>query len=228
MAPDRHGGGDVPALTPAIQRACGAVKERASSPQFEEDPTTRTPSDIYLSAEDLLGLYRRMLLIRGVIGGGYSSAAQHSDAMHPWFMNLGGIKVVLPALPADAKGLLKSAIRDDKLEIVLQAAGRAARRARCRRGTTRSDLGIAEVKRSGRNVTPVAPGARVRPATRPAKALAGEGIEAAVIDARTPMPLDAAAIVASAQHTGRLVEADEVLDACSAASHIAAVVTEAA
>jgi pyruvate dehydrogenase E1 component beta subunit len=227
MALGRHGGGDVPALTPAIQRACGGVKERAISAQFEEDPTTRTPSDI-LSAEDLRGLYRRMLLIRRVVGGGYSSAAQHSDAIYLWFMNLGGIKVVLPASPADAKGLLKSAIRDDRPEIVLQAAGRAARRARCRRGTTRSDLGIAEVKRSGRNVTPVALGARVRPATRPAKALAGEGIEAAVIDSRTPMPLDAAAIVASAQHTGRLVVADEVLDACSAASHIAAVVTEAA
>ncbi len=164
----------------------------------------------------------------GVFGAGRSSAAQHSDAMHPMFMNLGGIKVVLPASPADAKGLLKSAIRDDNPVIFLQAAGRGGEAGDVPEEEYTIPLGVAEVKRPGKDVTLVAIGAMLRPAMRAADALAGEGIEAEVIDPRTLMPLDEATIVASVQRTGRLVVVDEARDACSAASHIAAVVTEAA
>jgi pyruvate/2-oxoglutarate/acetoin dehydrogenase E1 component len=164
----------------------------------------------------------------GVFGAGRSSAAQHSDAMHPVFMNLGGIKVVLPASPADAKGLLKSAIRDDNPVIFLQAAGRGGEAGDVPDGEYTIPLGVAEVKRPGRDVTLVAIGAMVRPALRAAGALAGEGIEAELIDPRTLMPLDAETIVASVRRTGRLVIVDEARDTCSAASHIAAVVTEAA
>ncbi|WP_019014934.1 alpha-ketoacid dehydrogenase subunit beta [Elioraea tepidiphila] len=164
----------------------------------------------------------------GVFGAGRSSAAQHSDAMHPMFMNLGGIKVVLPASPADAKGLLKSAIRDDNPVIFLQAAGRGGEAGDVPDEEYTIPLGVAEVKRAGKDVTLVAIGAMVRPAMRAAETLAGEGIEAEVIDPRTLMPLDEATIVASVRRTGRLVVVDEARDVCSAASHIAAVVTEAA
>ena len=75
------------------------------------------------------------LVYMAVMGGGKSAAAQHSDSMHPMLMNLGGLKVVVPSSPADAKGLLKAAIRDDNPVVFLQPAAAAANRARCRRAS---------------------------------------------------------------------------------------------
>jgi acetoin:2,6-dichlorophenolindophenol oxidoreductase subunit beta len=166
------------------------------------------------------------LVYMGVFGGGRSSAAQHSDAMHPIFMNLGGIKVVLPSTPGDAKGLLKSAIRDNNPVIFLQAAGRGGESGEVPEEDYTIPLGVAEIKRDGKDVTVVAIGAMVRPALRAAGALADEGIECEVIDPRTVHPLDEDAILASVERTGRLVVVDEARDACSAASHIAAIVAD--
>jgi pyruvate dehydrogenase E1 component beta subunit len=157
------------------------------------------------------------LVFMGVFGGGRSSAAQHSDAMHPLFMNLGGIKVVLPGSPADAKALLKAAIRDDNPVIFLQAAGR---------GGEAGEVPEEEVVATLGDVTLVAIGSMVAPARRAAEEVAKEGIEAELIDPRTLWPLDTGTIVASVRRTGRLVVVDEARDACSAASHIVAVVTE--
>ena len=168
------------------------------------------------------------IVYMGVFGGGRSSAAQHSDAMHPVFMNLGGVKVVLPGSPADAKGLLKAAIRDDNPVIFLQAAGRGGETGEVPDGEHVIPLGTADVKRPGRDVTLVAIGSMVRPALRAADDLAEEGIEAELVDPRTVHPLDEEAILASVARTGRLVIADESRDACSAASHIAAVAAEKA
>lgn len=174
------------------------------------------------------GQIRIPVVYMGVFGAGRSSAAQHSDAMHPVFMNLGGIKVVLPASPADAKGLLKSAIRDDNPVIFLQAAGRGGEAGEVPEEEYTTPLGVAEVKRPGRDVTVVAIGAMVRHALRAADALAHEGIEVEVVDPRTVMPLDEETIIASVRRTGRLVVVDEARDVCSAASHIVAVVSEKA
>src|SRR5690606_1681169 len=120
------------------------------------------------------------LVFMGVYGGGRSSAAQHSDAMHPLFMNLGGLKVVLPSSPADAKGLLKAAIRDDNPVIFLQAAGRGGESGEVPDEDYAIPLGVADVKRPGRDVTLVAIGSMVRPALRAAEDLARDGIEAEV------------------------------------------------
>lgn len=166
------------------------------------------------------------LVYMGVFGGGRSSAAQHSDAMHPIFMNLGGIKVVLPSTPGDAKGLLKSAIRDDNPVIFLQAAGRGGESGEVPEGEHVIPLGEADIKREGGDVTVVAIGAMVRPALRAAGPLAEAGIEIEVIDPRTVHPLDETTILDSVARTGRLVVVDEARDACSAASHIAAIVAE--
>jgi len=166
------------------------------------------------------------LVFMGVFGGGRSSAAQHSDAMHPLFMNLGGIKVVLPGSPADAKALLKAAIRDDNPVIFLQAAGRGGEAGEVPDEEVVATLGEAAVLRAGRDVTLVAIGSMVAPARRAAEEVAKEGIEAELIDPRTLWPLDTGTIVASVRRTGRLVVVDEARDACSAASHIVAVVTE--
>ena len=162
------------------------------------------------------------IVYMGVFGGGRSAAAQHSDAMHPMFMNLGGIKVALPATPADAMGLLRSAIHDPNPVMFLQAAGRGGESGEVPDGDFIIELGRASTLLEGDDVTVVAIGAMVRPALRAAQKLAKDGIGVDLIDPRTVVPLDREAIFASVRRTGRLVVVDEARDMCSAASHIAA------
>lgn len=163
------------------------------------------------------------IVYMGVFGGGRSAAAQHSDAMHPIFMNLGGIKVALPASPADAMGLLRSAIHDPNPVMFLQAAGRGGESGEVPDGELFIELGKASTVHEGDDVTLVAIGAMVRPSMRAAQKLAKEGIGVDLIDPRTVVPLDSEAIFASVRRTGRLIVVDEARDMCSAASHIAAV-----
>lgn len=166
------------------------------------------------------------LVYMAVFGGGRSQGAHHSDAMHPMLMNLGGLKVVLPSTPADAKGLLKSAIRDDNPVVFLQSAGRGGELGEVPEGEHLVPLGVADVKREGTDVTIVAIGAMVRTALRAAETLATDAISAEVIDPRTVAPLDKEAILRSVARTGRLVIVDEAHESCGAASQIAAVVAE--
>lgn len=168
------------------------------------------------------------IVYMGVFGGGRSAAAQHSDAMHPMFMNLGGIKVALPATPADAMGLLRASIHDPNPVMFLQAAGRGGESGEVPDGDHIIELGKASTVHQGDDVTVVAIGAMVRPALRAAQKLAKEGIGVELIDPRTVVPLDSAAILASLRRTGRMVVVDEARDMCSAASHISAVCVEQA
>ena len=171
------------------------------------------------------GQIRLPLTYMAVYGGGKSVAAQHSDTPYPLLMNLGGINVVVPSSPADAKGLLKSAIRSDNPTFFLQAGGRGGEMGEVPDGEYLTPLGEAVVRRAGTDATIVAIGAMVRPALRAAENLRLEsGLSIEVIDPRTLVPLDEAAILASVAKTGRLVVADEARDRCSAASHIAAIV----
>ncbi len=163
------------------------------------------------------------IVYMGVFGGGRSAAAQHSDAMHPMFMNLGGIKVALPATAADAMGLLRSAIHDPNPVMFLQAAGRGGEQGDVPDGDHVIELGKASTVQEGDDVTVVAIGAMVRPAMRSAQKLAREGIGVDLIDPRTVVPLDSEMIFRSVRKTGRLVVVDEARDMCSAASHIAAI-----
>lgn len=168
------------------------------------------------------------LVYMGVIGGGKSTAAQHSDCIYPALMNLGGVKVVVASEPADAKGLLKAAIRDDNPVVFLQAAGRSREQHFVPDETYVLPLGRAAIKREGRDVTLVAIGSMVKQALLAARELAAQGIEAEVLDPRTLVPLDEAAILASVRRTGRLVVVDEAHSTCGAASHISAIVAERA
>jgi len=143
-------------------------------------------------------------------------------------MNLGGVKVVVPSTPADAKGLLKAAIRDDNPVVFLQPARRGGEQGEVPEGDHVVPLSVADVKRTGRDVTVVAIGAMVRNALRAAEQLQKEGVEAEVIDPRTLFPLDTATILASIRKTGRLVVVDEARTTCSAASEIAAIAVEQA
>lgn len=174
------------------------------------------------------GQIRLPLVYMATMGAGRSSAAQHSDAPYPALMNLGGIKVVIPTTPADAKGLLKAAIRDDNPVVFLQPARRGGEQSDIPDGEHLVPLGVADIKRPGQHVTLVGIGSMMRPALRAAEDLAKEGISVEVIDPRTLYPLDRETILASVRKTGRLVVVDEARGTCGAASEIAASVAESA
>ncbi len=174
------------------------------------------------------GQIRLPVTFIAVGGGGRSSAAQHSDSIHPVLMNLGGIKVVIPASPGDAKGLLKAAIRDDNPVFFLQTAGRGGEAGEVPDGDLILAMGVADFKRPGTDVSLVAVGSMVRTALRAADELQKQGVSVEVLDPRTLVPLDEAAILASVAKTGRLVVADEARRSCSAASEISALVAEKA
>ena len=163
------------------------------------------------------------------IGAGTSTGAQHSDTPYPMFMNLGGINIAVPATPADAKGLMKSALRGFNPTIFLLPRVRGATSGEvCEDPDFLVPYGKASVMQDGSDITIVAIGSCVHHAIRAAKALAEDGISVELIDPRTLVPLDTDTIVASVRKTGRLVVVDEARDRCSAASHIAAVVGDEA
>ena len=163
---------------------------------------------------------------RCTTGGGMGLAAQHSQSPYSMWMHLAGLKIILPASPADAKGLLKSAIRDNNPVISFECSRLNAVSGPVPEGDHVVPLGVAEVKRTGRDVTVVGLAFYVQEALAVADALATEGISVEVVDPRTLVPLDAETIRASVRKTGRLVIVDEAPATCSAASEIAAAVVE--
>jgi pyruvate dehydrogenase E1 component beta subunit len=163
---------------------------------------------------------------RCTTGGGAQVAAQHSQSPYSMFMHLAGLKVILPSTPADAKGLLKSAIRDNNPVVFFECSRLASVTGPVPDDDVTVPIGVADVKRTGRDVTVVGLAYYVREALAVAEKLAGEGISIEVIDPRTLVPMDADAIRASVRKTGRLVVVDEAPATCSAASEIIALATE--
>jgi pyruvate dehydrogenase E1 component beta subunit len=165
------------------------------------------------------------VVFRAGCGSGNSMAAQHSQSPYSIYAHVPGLKVILPADPLTAVGLLRSAIRDDNPVVCFEPT-------RCNALEDRIPadhlvaLGSAEVKRPGSDVTVVGLGFMVQVALQVAEALAGEGISVEVVDPRTLSPLDAATIRESVARTGRLVVADEAPAMCSMAAEIAAAVCE--
>jgi len=155
-------------------------------------------------------------------------AAQHSDSMHPLLMNLGGLNIVMPSSPGDAKGLIKAALRSDSPTFFLQAAGRGGEAGEVPDEDYVLPLGRAAELRHGDAVTIVAIGSMVKPAQRACDELAKQGIAATLIDPRTVVPMDYDTILASVARTGRLVIVDEARKSCSVASEISATVAERA
>ena len=156
-----------------------------------------------------------------------NAAAQHTDRPHPIFMGIPGFKVVAPATPNDAYGLMKAAIRDPDPVVVLADMTTVRRRGPLDGDADLVKIGQAKVVREGTDVTLVA-FFTLFPALAVAEKLAAEGISVEVIDPRTLAPLDMATILRSVRKTGRLVAADIAYDTCSAASEVIASVTEAA
>lgn len=172
------------------------------------------------------GQIRLPIVYLAVSGGGRSAAAQHSDSVHPLLMNIGGLKVVMPGSPADAKGLLKTAIRDDDPVVFLQAAGRGGESGDVPAGEHLVPFRKAEIRRPGTDVTVVAIGGMNPVAAKAAMQLAEEGIEVELLDPRTLVPFDEESVLASIAKTGRMVVVDEARDACGAAAYIAAIAAD--
>ncbi len=161
----------------------------------------------------------------GLFFGG-SNAAQHSDRPYPMLMNVPGLKIILPSSPYDAKGLLKTAIRDDDPVICFEDGVLWGSKGPVPEDEYLIPLGVAEVKRPGTDVTVVALASRVYEALAAAEMLEQNGISVEVVDPRSLVPLDRETILASVAKTGRLVVVDEAHRTCSAASEIAAIVAD--
>jgi len=159
-------------------------------------------------------------------GGGIGLAAQHSQSPYSMWMHLAGLKIILPSTPADAKGLLKSAIRDNNPVVSFECSRLATATGPVPDGDHLVPIGVADVKRAGTDVTIVALAYYVREALAVAEELGREGISVEVVDPRTLVPLDADTVRASVRKTGRAVIVDEAPATCSAASEIAALLAE--
>jgi acetoin:2,6-dichlorophenolindophenol oxidoreductase subunit beta len=172
------------------------------------------------------GQARMPITFRAVYGAMGGAAAQHSETVYAQFLSVPGLKLVIPSGPADMKGLLKSAIRDDNPTIVFEhgALGRLSEEAPA--GDHLVPLGKAAIKRAGEHATLVAIGAMVPKALKVADKLAKENISVEVIDPRTLIPLDEETILASVEKTNRFVVADEGHLRGGAAADIAAIVAE--
>jgi pyruvate dehydrogenase E1 component beta subunit len=149
------------------------------------------------------------LVLRAQEGAGRGNAAQHSQSLEAWFCHIPGLKVVTPSTPADAKGLLKSAIRDDNPVIFLEHKVLYFSKGPVPDGDVTVPLGVADVKREGKHVTVVGIHTMVGKALKAAEQLAEEGIELEVIDPRTLVPLDEQTIIDSVKKTGRLIVSHE-------------------
>jgi pyruvate/2-oxoglutarate/acetoin dehydrogenase E1 component len=163
---------------------------------------------------------------RCTTGGGIGLAAQHSQSPYSMWMHLAGLKIILPSTPADAKCLLKSAIRDNNPVVSFECSRLATSTGPVPDGDHLVPLGVAEIKRAGTDVTIVGLAYYVREALAVADELADEGISVEVVDPRTLVPMDVDTVRASARKTGRVVIVDEAPSTCSAASEITALLAE--
>ena len=167
------------------------------------------------------------LVIRTQGGAGKGYAAQHSQSLEAWFTHVPGLKVVMPATPRDAKGLLKSAIRDDNPVMFIEH-----KLLYNNKGEVPEDpeflipLGKAEVKREGSDLTIVSHSRQVLNCLEAAEELSNQGIEAEVIDLRTLRPMDFDAVRASVEKTGRLVTVEEGYPQCGIGAEVVARIAE--
>ena len=168
------------------------------------------------------------LTLRTTMGATRRSAAQHSQSLHAWVAHVPGLKVVLPSTPADAKGLLKTAIRDDNPVVFIEDKMDYAVKGEVPDGDWEIPFGVADVKRAGEDVTIVATSSMVRVALAAAERLEAEGISAEVVDPRTLVPLDRDTLIRSAQKTGRAVVVDEGHRSYGASAELAATIADGA
>jgi pyruvate dehydrogenase E1 component beta subunit len=175
------------------------------------------------------GTLKVPLTLRTTMGATRRSAAQHSQSLQAWVAHVPGLKVAMPSTPADAKGLLKTAIRDDNPVVVIED-----KMDYTVKGDVPDDedftipLGVADVKREGDDVTVVATSSMVRVAHAAAELLQDDGISIEIVDPRTLVPLDTATIVRSVEKTGRAIVVDEGHQSYGVTAEIAARIADEA
>jgi len=173
------------------------------------------------------GQFKIPIVFRGPGGSAYQVSSQHSQALESWYAYFPGLKVVMPSAPADAKGLLKSAIRDDDPVIFIEQE-----RMYGMKGDVPDDedfiipLGVADVKREGTDATIVARSLMVPVALKAAEELEKDGVSCEVIDPRTIRPLDLDTIIESVKKTNRVVIAEESHPFCGVGAEISAQIAE--
>jgi acetoin:2,6-dichlorophenolindophenol oxidoreductase subunit beta len=165
------------------------------------------------------------ILIRMTVGAGFNGAAEHSISPYAMFMNVPGLKIILPTNPYDAKGLLKTALRDNNPVISFEHFLLGVMTGPVPEEEYFVPFGQAAVRKQGNDVTVVALAKMVHEASAAAEELEAEGISAEVIDPRTLIPLDKETVIESVKKTGRLVVVDEACQTCGAAAEIISFVT---
>lgn len=168
------------------------------------------------------------LVIRAANGGGARFGAQHSQAMENWAMAIPGLKVVAPSNPRDVIGLLAASVRDDDPVIFLEQKSLYASKQEVPEGEIVDELGKATVVREGADVTVVALAAMVPRALEAAQNLAGQGVDAEVVDLRSLVPLDMTTVLQSVAKTSRLVTVEENPRLCGWGAEVTSIVTEEA
>ena len=166
------------------------------------------------------GQFTVPIVFRGPTGSAGMLSSQHSQAFENWFANCPGLKVVVPSNPADAKGLLKSAIRDNDPVIFMESEQMYGEKGEVPEGEYIIPIGVADIKREGKDVTIVSFGKIMKVALAAADELAKEGIQAEVIDLRTVRPIDYATVINSVKKTNRLVIVEEAWPLASISSEI--------
>jgi pyruvate/2-oxoglutarate/acetoin dehydrogenase E1 component len=174
------------------------------------------------------GKWRVPMVMRTTLGAARRSAAQHSQSLHAWFSHVPGLKVVLPSTPYDAKGLLKTAIRDENPVVFFEDKMMFKMKGPVPAEEYTIPLGVADVKREGDDVTLVATSSMVQVALGAAGLLEEIGVSAEVIDPRTTWPLDEKTLIESVKKTSRAIVIDEGYGRYGVTAEIAAVIAEGA
>ncbi len=167
------------------------------------------------------GQFTVPIVFRGPTGSAGMLSSQHSQSFESWYANCPGLKVVVPSNPADAKGLLKSSIRDNDPVIFMESEQMYGDKAEVPEGEYLIPIGVAEIKKEGKDVTIVSFGKMMKIALQAAEELSKENIDAEVIDLRTVRPIDYACIIKSVRKTNRLVLVEESWPLGSIATEIA-------
>jgi acetoin:2,6-dichlorophenolindophenol oxidoreductase subunit beta len=168
------------------------------------------------------------MVIRTTLGATRRSAAQHSQSLHAWVSHVPGLKVALPSTPYDAKGLLKSAIRDENPVVIFEDKMMYTLKGYVPEEEYTIPFGVADVKRVGEDITLVATSSMVQVALAAAEQLQSVGISAEVIDPRTTYPLDKDALITSAIKTSRAIVIDEGYERYGVTAELAAVISDGA
>ena len=174
------------------------------------------------------GQFSVPLVFRGVVGIGGGAAGHHSSVPYPMYAHMPGLKVVVPSTPYDAKGLLKTAIRDNDPVLVFEHRGIYSLKGEVPEEEYTIPLGQAKVQREGKDVTVVAVARMVQVALQAADKLAKEGVSVEIVDPRTLVPMDKATIVASIRKTGRVLTVDEAFAPFGVGAEIAALAADEA